>query len=211
VRIPHPRIVLTLVLAIAVLVAVGDGWTYWPPSHGTNAKIKQALVGYEIAPAPIWPAKYYGFSKLTPGIAAELRAGYARNLRLYATGHVLAFLLRRDFADNLTKNRRWGLGRFEVAGSGRVVYYQFRGRRPNGDLVVRAAVQHTFTTGRWNARTRTLQAESVHSSPEAVIFDYTLHHTDGRWKVATAVGWRFLDVPSGRVTYDPPPWQTPQP
>ena len=210
-RIPHPRIVLAAVLVAAGVIGAAYAWTYWPPVSGAKPEIESALVGYELAPAPVWPAKYYGFSKLTPGIAAELRAGYARNLRLYATGHVLAFLLRRDFADNLTKNRRWGLGRFEVAGSGRIVYYEFRGRRPNGDLVVRAAVQHTFTTGRWNARRHALEAESVHSSPEAVIYDYTLHRTDGRWKVATAVGWRFLDVLSGRVTYDPPPWQTPQP
>ena len=153
--IPHPRIVLAAVLVAAGVIGAAYAWTYWPPAPGTRSEIERALVGYELAPAPIWPAKYDGFPQLTPGIAAEPRAGYVRNLRLYATGHVLAFLLRRDFAEGLTDNRRWSHGGFEVAGSGRVVFFEFRGRRPNGDLVVRAAVQHTFTTGRWNARAET--------------------------------------------------------
>jgi hypothetical protein len=204
VRIPHPRIILAAALVVAGFIGAAYAWTYWPPASGTKSQIERTLVGYELAPAPIWPAKYYGLTKLTPRAAADVRAGYVRNLRRYATGHVLAFLLRRDFPKSLTDNRGWGLGRFEVAGSGRVVYYDFRGRRPNGDLVVRAAVQHTFTVGRWDVRARSLHADSPNSLPEAVIFDYTLHRTSGRWKVATAIGWRFLDVPSGRVTYDPP-------
>jgi hypothetical protein len=64
--------------------------------------------------------------------------------------------------------------------------------------------------GRWNARTRSLRTGAAVGLPNTVIFDYTLHRTDGRWNVATAIGWKFLDVPSGRVTYDPPPWQTQQ-
>lgn len=195
----------------AGIIGAAYAWTYWPPASGTKSEIESALVGYELAPAPVWPAKYYGMTVLTPQDVAEVRAAYVRNLRQYATGPVLAFLLRRDFADRLADDRRRNHGRFEAAGTGRVVYYDFRGRRANGDLVVRAAVQHTFVTGRWNARTRSLQTGTAHSLPNAVIFDYTLHHTDGRWKVVTAIGWKFLDVPSGRVTYDPPPWQTPQP
>ena len=202
-RIPHPRIVLAAVLVAAGVIAAAYAWTYWPPASGTKSEIESALVGYELAPAPVWPSKYYGLTKLTPRVAAELRAGYVRDLRQYATGHVLAFLLRRDFPKSLTDSRGRGHGRFEVAGSGRVVYYDFRGRKPNGDLVVRAAVQHTFTMGRWDARARSLRPGAAHSLAEAVIFDYTLHRTGSRWKVATAIGWRFLDVPSGRVTFDP--------
>ena len=195
---------------VAGVIGAAYAWTYWPPASATKAEVERTLVGYELAPAPIWPAKYYARTTLTPQAAADVRAGYERNLRRYATGHVLAFLLQRDFSRGLTDTRRWGHGRFEVAGSGRVVYYDFRGRKANGDLVVRAAVQHTFTMGRWNARTRSLRTGAAVGLPNTVIFDYTLHRTDGRWKVATAIGWKFLDVPSGRVTHDPPPWQTQQ-
>ena len=203
-RIAHPRIVLGVVLVMAGMVAAGYAWTCWPPGGAAKSEVERAIVGYELAPAPIWPPRYYGLTAMTPQIAAGLRAGYMRNLRLYATGHVLAWLSRRDFPSSLTDNRRRAHGRFELAGTGRVVYYRFRGRRPNGDLVIRAAVQHTFTTGRWEARTRSVVAYPAVALREAVIYDYTLHRVDGRWKVAEAVGWQFLDVPSGRVSYDPP-------
>ena len=66
----------------------------------------------------------------------------------------------------------------------------------------------TFATG--HMLTRWLRADysrgliDVAGTGRVVYYDYTLHHADGRWKVTDEVGWRFLDVPSGRVTYDPP-------
>ena len=95
-RIAHPRIVLGVVLVMAGVVAAAYAWSYWPPAAATKSAAERAIVGYELAPAPIWPVKYYGLKKMTPAIAADIRAGYARNLRLYATGHVLAFLLHRN-------------------------------------------------------------------------------------------------------------------
>jgi hypothetical protein len=204
VRIPHPRIVLTLVLAVAVLVAVGDGWTYWPPSHATKTAVAKALVGYELAAAPIWPPGYYGTRVITPQIDAALQAGYARTARTYAAGRPLAWLLSHDYARRLAVSRTRRHGLMDVAATGRVVYYDFRSRRPNGDLVVRAAVEHIFTSGRWDARGRTLSVGRPVSVPDAVIFDYTLRRFGARWKVVDAVGWRFLDVRSGRVTNNPP-------
>jgi hypothetical protein len=185
-------------------VAAAYAWSYWPPAAATKSAAERAIVGYELAPAPIWPVKYYGLKRMTPQIAADIHAGYARNLRLYATGHVLAFLLHQNIPGNLTDSRRRGHGRFDVLGTGRVVYYEFRGRRPNGDLVIRAAVEHTFTTAQWDARTRSLTTDPADTIPEAIIYDYTLHSDGGTWKVSTAIGWKFLDVPSGRITYDPP-------
>jgi hypothetical protein len=90
-------------------------------------------------------------------VAAGLQAGYVSRLRTFATGHMLTRWLRADYSRGLIGSRKTRHGLIDVAGTGRVVYY-----------------------------------------------DYTLHHADGRWKVTDEVGWRFLDVPSGRVTYDPP-------
>ena len=203
-RIPHPRIVLVLVLAVAVLVAAGDAWTYWPPSPGTKTAVDRALVGYELAAAPIWPPEYYGTRVITPQIDAALQAGYATTARTYAAGRPLTWLLSHDYARRLTASRTRRHGLIDVAATGRVVYYDFRSRRPNGDLVVRAAVEHIFTSGRWEARVHALSVGTPASVPDAVIFDYTLRRFGGRWKVVDAVGWRFLDVASGRVTYDLP-------
>jgi hypothetical protein len=198
-------------LVIAVVIAAGYAWTYWPPGANTKSDVQRSIVGYELAPAPIWPAKYYSLTAMTPQFAAAMRAGYTRRVRDYATEPILTRLLRRHVAGSL-KDVLGGDGRFEVVGTGRIIYYQFRLRRPNGDLVVRAAVQHTFTTGRWNARARSLEVDPAVAVPQAIIYDYTVRRVDGRWKVARAVGWRFLDVPSGRVTYDPPSsWPYAQP
>jgi hypothetical protein len=204
VRIPHPRVVLAAVLVAAGVVGAANAWTYWPPSHATKTAVARALVGYELAAAPIWPPGYYGTTAITPQIDAALQAGYARTARTYAAGLPLAWLLSHDYARRLTMSRTRRHGLIDVAATGRVVYYDFRSRKPNGDLVVRAAVEHTFTSGRWDARGRTLSVGRPLSVPDAVIFDYTLRRFGTGWKVVDAVGWRFLDVPSGRVTYDLP-------
>ena len=50
---------------------------------------------------------------------------------------------------------------------------------------------------------RSLTGRRVTAVPKAVIMEFTMHKEDGAWKVAENVGWRFLSIPTGRITDEP--------
>ena len=116
----------------------------------------------------------------------------------YATGGILRRWQSRDFARGLLDSRTSNGGRICIAGTGKVVYYDFRSRRPNGDLVTRSGVQHRFAAGRWDPRAQTVTDVETDVKQVVVILDYTLTEVGGVWKVAAVHGWRFLDMTDGR-------------
>ena len=208
---PHGRLILAVLSAIAALIAVAYAWTLIPPSAGAKAAVLKAVVGFELAPAPVWPEAYQGAGRLSPAARDEIQAAYERRLRAYTTGGVLQRWQSRDFTHGLLTTRKSSGGRICIAGAGKVVYYDFRSRRPNGDLVVRCGVQHRFATGGWDPRARTVTDVKTDVMRVVVIMDYTLTKVEGVWKVAAVHGWRFLDMSDGRITYDPPGGASPAP
>ena len=201
---PHTRLILAVLSAIAAVIAVAYAWTLIPPSAGTKATVLKAVVGYELAPAPVWPEAYRGAGSLSPKARDEIQAGYERRLSAYATGSLLRRWQSHDFTRGLLDSRKANGGRICIAGTGKVVYYDFRGRRPNGDLVVRIGVQHRFSAGRWDPRAQAVTDVEADVKQVVVIMDYTLTEVGGAWKVAAVHGWRFLDMADGRISYDPP-------
>ena len=208
---PHGRLILAVLIAIAAVIAVAYAWTWIPPSAGAKAAVLKAVVGFELAPAPVWPEAYWGAGRLSPAARREIQAAYERRVAAYATGSVLRSWQSRDFASGLLTTRESSGGRICIAGAGKVVYYDFRSRRPNGDLVVRSGVQHRFVEGRWDPRARTMTDVETDVMHVVVIMDYTLTEVGGSWKVAAVHGWRFLDMTDGRITYDPPGSASPVP
>lgn len=208
---PHGRLTLAVLIAIAVAIGLAYAWTWVPPSAGTKAAVLDAVVGYELAPASVWPEAYWGAGRLSPEARDEIQAAYERRMGAYATGGILQRWQSRDFARGLLDSRASNGGRICIAGAGKVVYYDFRSRRPNGNLVVRIGVQHRFAAGRWDPRAQTVTDVETDLKQVVVIMDYTLTEVGGVWKVAAAHGWRFLDMTDGRITYDPPGSNSPAP
>jgi hypothetical protein len=201
---PHRRLVLAVLIIVAGAVAGAYAWTWTPPGAGTKAAVIDAVVGYELVPAPVWPEAYWGAGDLSPETRAQIQTAYDRRVSAYATGAILRRWERRDFAQALLDSRGANDGRICIAGTGKVVYYRFRSRRPNGDLVVRVGVQHLYQGGMWDAQAQTMADVTPVAKQVVVIMDYTVAETGGVWRVAAAHGWRFLDMTDGRITYDPP-------
>jgi hypothetical protein len=208
---PHGRLILAVLIVIAAAIAIAYAWTWIPPSAETKAAVLKTVVGYELAPAPVWPEAYQRAGRLSPEARDVLQAGYEARLGSYATAGVLRRWQRLRFARELLLNRASNGGRICIAGAGTVVYYDFRSRRPNGDLLVRSGVQHRFAAGRWDPRAQAMTAVVTDVSQIVVIMDYTLTKVGGVWKVANVHGWRFLDMADGRITYDPPGSTSPAP
>jgi hypothetical protein len=190
-------------LVVAVVVGAADAWTYVPPFPATKAAVERVIVEYELVPAPVWPAGRKIGDRFSTQERAALQAAYVTRLAACSTGDSLAKSRTMDYARAVLTYPRKSDGVVVVASRGRVVYYDFLSRRLNGDLVVRAAVEHVFTEEHWDRGRRKLTGRSVTAVPKAVIMQFTMHKADGVWKVAENVGWRFLDIPSGRITAEP--------
>jgi hypothetical protein len=208
---PHGRLVLVVLIIVAVAIAGAYAWTLIPPGAGTKAAVLKAVVGYELVPAPVWPTAYWGAGSPSPETRARIQDAYARRVSAYTSGALMQRWQSRDFVQGLLDSRKANDGRICIAGTGKVVYYRFRSRRPNGDLVVRVGVQHRYEGGRWNAQTRAMADVTPVIKQVVVIMDYTLTKVEGEWKVVAAHGWRFLDTTDGHITYDPPGSTSPAP
>ena len=201
---PHARLVLTILIVAAAGIWAVEAWVLAPPSGHNRAAMTATVVGYELAPVPLWPAAYRGLSAFSAAQRDALQAASDAQMAKYATGGVLESWLGGDRAQGMLDGRRTGGGRISIAARGRVAYYDFLRGLPDGRVVLRAAVEHFITSCRWSAR-RGAVAASTTASPTVVIMEYTLAAVDGVWKVAGVRGWRFMDIASGRISYDPPP------
>jgi hypothetical protein len=188
---------------VAAVVGVADAWSYWPPSPGTKAAVQRSIVKYELAPAPVWPPGLKISGHFSSPERAAIQAAYARSLAACSTADALTKAGAMDHPRALLWYGRQTHGAVIVAARGEIAYYDFRCRRPNGDLVVRAAVRHVFSGAQWDQRRRRLTSRRVTAVPKAVIMEFTMHREGGVWKVAQAVGWRFLFIPTGRITDAP--------
>ena len=200
---PHQRAILAVALVVAAVVGVADAWTYLPPFPGTKAAVQRAIVEYELAPAPVWPPGQKISDRFSAAERTELQAAYVSRLAACSTGDALRKSRALDHARALLEYRRLTDGAVIVAARGDIAYYDFLSRRPNGDLVIRAAVQHVFTGGQWDPRRRRLTNRRVTAVPKAVIMEFTMRREGGEWKVAGSIGWRFLLIPTGRITEAP--------
>jgi hypothetical protein len=200
---PHARLVLTILIVLGAGLWALEVWVLAPPSGRNRAAMTATVVGYELAPVPLWPPAYRGLTTFSAAERDALQAASDARMARYATGRVLERWLGGDRPQGMLDGRRSAGGRISIAARGRVVYYDFLGRLPDGRVVLRAAVEHFITSCRWSARQGEV-ATSTAASPTVVIMEYTLAVADGAWKVAGVHGWRFLDVASGRISYDPP-------
>jgi len=190
-------------LVVAAVVGAADAWVYVPPTRGTRAAVQRAIIQYELVPAPVWPPGQEIADRFSVRKRAELQAAYLSRLAACSMGDALTEYSSMDYPHALLASRRRSGGTVIVAARGDIVYYDFISRRPNGDLVVHAAVRHVFTVGKWDPRRRRLTGRKVSAVPKAVIMEFTMHKAGGVWKVAENVGWRFLFIPTGRITDEP--------
>lgn len=200
---PHARLVLTILIVVAAGIWAVEAWVLAPPSGHNRAAMTATVVGYELAPVPLWPAAYRGLSAFSATQRDALQAASDAQMAKYATGGVLERWLGGDRPQGMLEGRRTAAGRISIAARGRVVYYDFLGRFPDGRVVLRAAVEHVITSCRWSARRGAVDT-ATRASPTAVIMEYTLAAVDGGWKVSGVRGWRFLDLASGRISYEAP-------
>jgi hypothetical protein len=190
-------------LVVAAVVGAADAWTYVPPFPATKAAVERVIVEYELVPAPVWPAGRKIGPRFSARERAALQAAYVGRLKACSTGDALEKSRTVDYARAVLTYPRKSDGVVVVASRGDIVYYDFLSRRLNGDLVIRAAVRHVFTEEHWDPQSRRLTGRSMTAVPKAVIMEFTLHKADGVWRVAANSGWRFLDIPTGRITDEP--------
>ena len=200
---PHARLLLTVLTLVAAGLWALEAWALAPPTGQSRATVTAAVVGYELAPVPVWPAAYRGRRAFSAADRAALQRRADALMATYATGAVLGRWLGADRPASMLEDLRGGDGRMPIAARGRVVYYDFLRRTWDGRVVVRAAVEHTITSCRWSARSGAVDVDT-RISPTVAIMDYTLAAVNGVWKVAGVRGWRFLDIAGGHITYDPP-------
>jgi hypothetical protein len=196
-------VVLVVALVVAAAVGVVDAWIYVPPTHGTRAAVQRAIIAYELVPSPVWPKGRPISDRFSTSERAALQAAYVGRLAACSMGDALREYSSMDYAHALLNSRRRSGGTVIVAARGDIVYYDFISRRPNGDLIVHAAVRHVFTVGQWDKRRRRLTGRTVSAVPKAVIMEFTMHKAGSAWKVTQAVGWRFLSLPTGRISEEP--------
>ena len=200
---PHARLVLTILIVVAAGIWAVEAWVLAPPSGHNRVAMTATVVGYELAPVPLWPAAYRGLSAFSATQRDALQAASDAQMAKYATGGVLERWLGGDRPQGMLEGLRTAGGRISIAARGRVVYYDFLGRFPDGRVVLRAAVEHVITSCRWSARRGAVDT-ATRASPTAVIMEYTLAAVDGSWRVSGVRGWRFLDLASGRISYEAP-------
>jgi hypothetical protein len=197
------RVVLVAAVAAALLIVVTAGalaakrWA--PVSQTTQAQLKRAIVGFELAKASARPQRMIG-KKLTPEDKTALQARFVRRLERFSSGPALAQWRTWDYAQALLEDE-WD-ARELVGTTGRVVYWDVRHRDADGALVVRAGVEKRYKVVTWDARAR--RAAPQKDWVTGVLVDeYALKQVDGAWKVVSTDHWRFWDSATGQLTTGP--------
>lgn len=194
-------LIVAVVAAIVVLTATGAlaARRWVPPAAETEAQLRQAVVGFELAQAPSRPARMVG-KKLTAGDKAALQARYLRRLERYAGGPELQQSQDWDYAAALREDE-WDVR--ELTGcTGAMVYWDFQHRDADGSVQVRAGVEKHHTVVTWDAAAgRAVPYDDWVTG--VVVNQYTLKQVDGAWKVFGTRWWRFYDPATGGLTTGP--------
>jgi hypothetical protein len=160
-----------------------------PLSSVTEAKVRKAIVGFELAGASTRPAGMVG-KQLTPEDKALLQARFLRRIERYATGPELRQWQSWDYPGALLEDE-WDTR--ELTGCrGKIVYWDFRRRNPDGSLFVRAGVEQHYSVVTWDAKTGTAVPRPDWVTGVSVK-DYVLKKSGSLWKVYSSEHWMFYD------------------
>jgi hypothetical protein len=188
-------VVWALVAAVAaVLAGTAFGGHRWAPlSSETEAKVRAAIVGFELAKASSRPADMIG-KQLTADDKALLQANFLRRIERYATGPELRQWQRWDYPRALLEDE-WDTR--ELTGCrGEIIYWDFQRRNLDGSLLVRAGVEQRYSVVTWDAKTRkTVRGDDWVTGVS--VNDYVVKKSGGVWKVCSSDHWMFYD-PSTR-------------
>jgi hypothetical protein len=195
-------IFVAALVAVAAAVAAGAAFAAhrWVPlSADTEAQVREAIVGFELAKASTRPNNMIG-KKLTPEDKAVLQARFLRGIQRFASGPELQQWQSWDYARALLEDERGG---GEFAGrSGKIVYWDFLRRGLDGCVVVRAGVGERYRIVRWDVEAgRAVPYRSW--EPSVSVDDYTLQKSGGVWKVFTTRHWMFYDPATGQLGTGP--------
>jgi hypothetical protein len=155
----------------------------------TDAKLRDAVVGFELAKASARPARMIG-KKLTADDKAALQSAYLRKLQRFAGGPELQEWRSWDYARALLEDE-WDTR--ELTGcTGKVVYWDFLHRDTGGGVEVRAGVAKRYRVVTWDAAA---ERAVPHKDWVTGVSDnqYTLREADGVWKIFGSEHWRFYD------------------
>lgn len=197
------RILLVVgVVAAVVLVAVAGvladrRWA--PPPSDTDARLREAIVGFELAKASSRPTQMIG-KRLTADDKAALQARYLRRLQRFAGGPELRHGQDWDYVQALHEDE-WDTR--ELTGcTGKVVYWDFQQRNNDGGVVVRAGVEKRYRVVTWDAGAGCAVPQQDWVTG-VIVNQYTLKRTDGVWKVFGSHWWRFYDPATGELGTGP--------
>ena len=128
-----------------------------PPSSGTTAQLRQAILRYELADACAWPKGAYGRVRLSGAELAAMSSRYETAIRASTCGDLLENELSIEPWRSIQKNRRRYPRMLPTGAGGRLVYYDFVRRTTKGDLVVHAVVQRHNDSASWDCARQRLK------------------------------------------------------
>lgn len=194
------RMTVIVGLVVAVVASGAFAAQRWMPlSSGTEAQLRTAVTGFELAKASLRPASMIG-KKLTPADKAVLQARFLRRIQRFTGGPELQHWQSWDYARALREDE-WDTR--ELAGcTGEVVCWDFQHREADGSAQVRAGVEMRYKVVTWDAAAkRTVPHDDWVTGVS--VNEYTLKQTGGSWKVFGSVHWRFYDPATGKLGTGP--------
>ncbi len=133
-------------------------WRAAPPSSGTTAQPRQAILRYELADAFAWPERAYGRVRLSGAERAAMTSQYETAIRASTCAGLLT---NSDLSVEpwrwIQENRRRYPRMLPTGAGGRLVYYDFVRRTTKSDLVVHAVVQRHNDSASWDCARQRLK------------------------------------------------------
>lgn len=170
-----------------------------PLSSDTEAQVRKAIIGFELAKASTRPNNMVG-KKLTPEDKAVLQARFLRRIQRFAGGPELQEWQSWNYARALIEDE-WDTRQLTGC-SGKIIYWDFRHRNADGGMAVRAGVEQRYAVVTWDA-------EAGRAVPHddwvtgVSVNDYVLKKSGGVWKVFGADHWMLYDPATGQLGTGP--------
>jgi hypothetical protein len=173
-----------------------------PPSSGTTAQLRQAILRYELADAFAWPKGAYGRVRLSGAELAAMTSQYETAIRASTCGDLLASDLSVEPWRSIQENRRRYPRMLSTGAGGRLAYYDFVRRTTKGDLVVHAIVQQYNDSASWDFARQRLKRLGRKWWRADMVSEYVYTQTDDGWRIVSKDAVPLLyDMETGKLTH----------
>lgn len=184
-------------LAAAGVFAVATRGAGKPtPSATAEAGMRTSITKYAVELEPLIPQDMYGKKLNLDRCITLMKTHVARLLTVATTSGIQPMDTGWLYLSGIKYQIRDLHGALPVAWRGKVVYWDVVDG--GGDsYTVRAAVQQTLTSARWDAKRQCLVGRKDITYSSAAAREYTMRLVGGVWKVTGVKHWKSYDIPGG--------------